>query len=192
MGGIVVPTPQLYRAKEPIIEDRKELQRYLDTLYQALQCPSFRIHRNGVNQLAVASGATTTVQWNSTAFYGTGNVLCGWDTHNGWDYTNFRYTFKVPGVYLIGVTFAWDLVMPAASQSTLIFTKNGAGGPSAGTHRMTFQGGGAARDFQAHAHPNAYAVGETVQCDVIQNSGAAKDIFGGQTCAFWGYKLPNQ
>src|SRR5262252_4341172 len=119
--GFVTPKPVLYRTTDAIVTDAKQLQRYLDTVYQALQCPSFRIHRNSVNQLAIATGVTTIIQWNSIAQYspiGGVNQAGGWDTHNGYDFTNFVYVVKVPGVYQFFFSGGANVALAAGIQQT--------------------------------------------------------------------------
>jgi hypothetical protein len=57
---------------------------------QALKQPTFSVRRNG-DQTGVSSSSFNKVQLNAVE----------WDTDNGWDSVNYRYTFPVQGYYLI-------------------------------------------------------------------------------------------
>ena len=65
----------------------------LNQIRDALNCPSFRVDRNGVNQAGIVTATITAIQFNNVVF----------DTDKGWNSTSFLYQPTVPGVYLFGV-----------------------------------------------------------------------------------------
>jgi hypothetical protein len=168
------------------VDDRHSLHRYLAEIRTALNGPSFRVHRNGVNQVGVASGAVTKIEFNSIA--NNGASIEGWDTHEYFDLvTNFRYTPKIAGIYLFGIQAIFATFTLAATLSILI-RKNGftmatisassaiASSPSVEVVTPVFMNG--STDF--------------VEFFVFQNTGAPLDIASlVQNTNAWGQRLPN-
>ena len=87
---------------------REWYRTYQEAVNRALNLPSFRVHRNGVEQASIANTTHTKIQFNSIA---TSSGTEGWDSHNFFDLTtNYRFTPKIPGVYCFYLSTRFNYV----------------------------------------------------------------------------------
>jgi len=78
---------------------------------------AFQVIGNDIDQ-SIASGGWRLVQFNSTDF----------DSHSGWDGTNYRYVAPVAGWYLFGGAIRVEATPSDQQFISLAFNKNGATG----------------------------------------------------------------
>jgi hypothetical protein len=169
------------------VTDQHSLHRYLTEIRTALNGPSFRVHRNMVNQVGVASGAFTKIEFNSIA--SNGASIEGWDTHEYFDLVTNRYTPKIAGIYLLGMQ-ARFLVSAAGAFTTVSIRKNGFAMANTSTQTAV----AAAITNSVEVVTPLFMNGSTdfAEFFVFQDTGAPQDIFGSPvTTNAWGQRLPN-
>lgn len=153
----------------------QSLLNLLNELRAALNVPSFRVDRNGSNQLAIVTATITTIQFNNVVF----------DTHGGWDSAAFQYKALVPGTYLFGVQGRF-VTSAVGSATNALFTKNGT---IINNVRVLATG---------VVGPNAVAVGlttmngksDTVNFRCFQDTGVNQNLDGSvENTNAWGFRL---
>lgn len=95
-----------------LVEWRRESQQAIN---RSLNIPTFRVHRNNVNQTAVATSTYTKIQFTTR----------GIDSHTFWDTTNYRYLPKIAGKYLVHLSLRWGYT-PGGELIAARLLKNGA------------------------------------------------------------------
>jgi hypothetical protein len=94
------------------VDWRRESQ---PAINRALNIPTFRVHRNGTDQTAVATATYTKIQFTTR----------GIDSHTYWDTTNYRYLPKIAGKYLFHLSIRWNYT-PGGELIAARLLKNGA------------------------------------------------------------------
>jgi hypothetical protein len=160
---------------------REWYREYQEGMNRALNLPTFRVHRNGSNQTAIADITTTKIAFNSVANSATAE---GYDDFAYFDLTtNYRYTPKIPGVYLFSLNLR--MVAMVADKSLVVqIQKNGNGGIMVASSRQI---------TPTTTSPLLTAVGmcrlngstDYVEAWVYQDSGAPQDINGAATITFF-------
>jgi hypothetical protein len=77
-----------------LLKALNEWFREYQTLNKVVDIPSFRVHRNNVDQTGVVTSTLTRIQFTTATL----------DTHSFWNASTYRYTPKVPGVYWFQLT----------------------------------------------------------------------------------------
>jgi len=161
---------------------REWYREYQEGLNRALNKPAFRVHRNGTDQTAVATGVTTKIAFNSIA---NGTTSEGFDDFAYFDLTtNYRYTPKIAGVYYFFLNLRFVAVAAGTSVVGQIW-KNGTSAIVVASSRSVAVGttspliscGGIARMNGSTDFVEFYA---------YQDSGGNQDINGATTITIAG------
>lgn len=153
---------------------------YQEGLNRALNVPSFHVDRNNVNQLAVANGATTPIQFTNNS---TGNAF---DSHGYWDLVNFRYLPLIAGTFIFGGSVRFVAVAAMTSVQSFV-AKNG--GAAVDSGRIIAPGVVSPVTFNVIL---LQMNGKTdyIQFNAAQDSGGPQDINGSAAATQgWGYKV---
>jgi hypothetical protein len=166
-----------------------ELQReHVERITAAHNLPSFRVHRNGVDQVTIANNTLTKIQFNSIAT--TAGTAEGFDDWAYFDLaTNYRYLPKIAGVYHFGLQVRFKTVAAATSVVGQISKGGGIGIGTVGASRVIAPGVVSPIAFVSTIC-RMNGKDEYVEFYCLQDSGGAQDLNGGAIITLaWGCKL---
>ena len=138
--------------------------REYQTLNKVVDIPSFRVHRNGVDQTAIATGTLTRIQFTTATL----------DTHTYWNSSTYRYTPKVPGVYYFQLTGRFVTWVADSFCTVAIYLNGSAVDAFRSTSHTT-----TAPSCQVSAVLQMNGSTDYVEFYTQQDTGGSADLYGG-------------